>query len=35
MGELYFMFAFCALYSSVVIFSLWMTVAQRVKVKIK
>lgn len=35
MGELYYVFVFCALYSGVVAFSLWLTIFERVKVKSK
>ncbi len=35
MGELYYVFVFCACYSSVVGLSLWLTLAERVEVKIK
>lgn len=35
MNELYYVFAFCALYSSVVVLSLWMTIDTKVKVKVK
>ncbi len=34
MGELYYVFVFCAFYSSVVGLSLWLTLADRVKVKV-
>ena len=33
-GDLYFVFIICALYSCVVVFSLWMTVAERMRVKV-
>lgn len=34
MGDLYLVFIFCALYSGVVVLSLWMTFAERMRVKV-
>jgi hypothetical protein len=34
MNEIYFVLCLCALYSSVVVYSLWITVQDRAKVKV-
>lgn len=34
MNEIYFVLCLCALYSSVVVYSLWITVQERAKVKV-
>ncbi len=35
MGELYYVVVFCAFYSGIVGLSLWLTLTERVRVKIK